>query len=117
MTKLEKRRARYLQDPILVRLGGLAANLGRIASFSKNENHREVVSSVFQESKWFIEWTAADLNVHQAAELVSLQIQLALWQLQANEKWYDKEWRVELASNSKQWSERLLEMSGLLEAE
>ena len=117
MTKLEKRRIRYLQDPILVRLGGLAANLGRIASFSKNENHREVTDSVFQESKWFIEWTVAELDVHQAAELVNLQIQLALWQLQANKKWYDKEWRSILASNSKQWSERLLKMSGLLEAE
>jgi hypothetical protein len=117
MTNLEKRRTRYLQDPILVRLGGLAANLGRIASFSKNIKHREVVSSVFQESKWFIEWTAADLESHQAAELVRLQIQLALWQLQANKKWYDEGWRLELADQSKQWSERLLDMSGLLEAE
>jgi hypothetical protein len=117
MTKLEKRRVRYLQDPILVRLGGLAANLGRIASFSKNENHREVTDSVFQESKWFIEWTAADLDVYQAGELINLQIQLALWQLQANKKWHDEEWRLTLASNSKKWSERLLEMSGLLEAE
>lgn len=117
MTKLEKHRARYLQDPILVRLGGLAANLGRIASFSKNENHQEVTNSVLQESKWFIEWTAADLDIQQAAELVRLQIQLALWQLQANKKWYDEDWRLELAANSRQWSERLLEMSGLLDAE
>jgi hypothetical protein len=116
MTNLEKRRTRYLQDPILVRLGGLAANLGRIASFSKNEKHREVTSSVFRESKWFIEWTAADLDIDQAAELVRLQIQLALWQLQANKTWYDEDWRLKLSSNSKQWSERLLDMSGLLEA-
>ncbi len=116
MTKLEKRRARFLQDPILVRIGGLAANLGRIASFSKNVDHQNVVDSVFQESKWFIEWTVADINIQQAAELVRLQIQLALWQLQANKKWHDEGWRSELAANSKKWSVRLLDMSGLLEA-
>ncbi len=34
MTKLESLRLRYVRDPVPVRLGGLAANLARIASFS-----------------------------------------------------------------------------------
>ncbi|NIT60485.1 MAG: hypothetical protein GWN00_31065 [Aliifodinibius sp.] len=117
MTNLEKQRSRYLQDDLSVRLGGLATNRGRISSFSKFEEHQEVVKNTLHESKWFIKWTAADLDIHKAAELVRLQIQLALWELQTKNKWYDKGWRLKLASRSKQWSERLLEMSGLLEVE
>lgn len=114
MTKLDKRRSRYLQDPIPTRLGGLAANLGRIASFSKHEDHREIVGSILQESEWFIEWTAAELDMQRSAELIRLQVQLALWQLQSQAKWHDETWRVTLATESKRWSESILEMSGLL---
>ena len=114
MKNLEKRRSRYLQDFPPVRLGGLAANLGRIASFSKYADHQDVVDSILQESKWFIEWTASELEIHEAAELVRLQVQLALWQLQSKNRWNDESWRLELAADSRRWSERLFEMSGLL---
>ncbi|MFQ5864673.1 MAG: hypothetical protein ACE5IW_05525 [bacterium] len=114
MKNLAKRRSRYLQDSTPVRLGGLAANLGRVASFSKHADHQDVVNSILQESKWFIEWTAGDLEIDQAAELVRLQVQLALWQLKAQTEWSDESWRNRLAADSRQWSERLLEMSGLL---
>jgi hypothetical protein len=116
MKNLEKRRSRYLQDSPPMRLGGLAANLGRIASFSKYADHLDVVDSILQESKWFIEWTAAEFDIQQAAELVRLQVQLALWQLQSKNRWDEESWRLELSADSKQWSERLLEMSGLLTA-
>ncbi|MDZ7342922.1 MAG: hypothetical protein ONA90_00240, partial [candidate division KSB1 bacterium] len=72
MTKLDRLRERYLQDSIPVRLGGLAANLARVQSFSKHPAHREVVYSILQESKWFIEWTATALDIQEAAELVKL---------------------------------------------
>lgn len=116
MKNLEKRRARYLRDSTTVRLGGLAANLGRIASFSKYDDHQDVVDSIFQESKWFIEWTAADLDIERAAELVNLQVQLALWQLQSRKDWATETWRKRLTEDSKRWSERLLGISGLLDA-
>ena len=114
MTKLNKLRSRYLKDPLPVRLGGLAANLARVASFSKHDGHLDVVSATLQESKWFIEWTAAELAIQETAELVRLQIQLALWQLQSHKKWHDESWRLELVAKSKEWSQRVLEMSGLL---
>jgi len=116
MKNLAKRRSRYLQDSTPVRLGGLAANLGRVASFSKHADHRDVVNSILQESKWFIEWTAGDLEIDRAAELVRLQVQLASWQLKAPTEWSDESWRNKLVADSKEWSERLLEMSGLLQA-
>ncbi len=114
MTKLESLRLRYVRDPVPVRLGGLAANLARIASFSKNAAHRDAVLSIFLESKWFIEWTAAELEIEKSAELVRLQIQLALWDLQSHKEWQDENWRQNLANESSQWSESILKISGLL---
>lgn len=114
MSKLEKTRSRYLQDSIAVRLGGLAANLARVASFSKHEGNREAVLSTLQESKWFIEWMAGKLDFQQAAELINLQLQIALWQLRSDKNWHDDTWRFELIELSKQWSQRILQMSGLL---
>lgn len=116
MNRLEKLRSRYLKDPIPTRLGGLAANLARIASFSKHDGHQHAVAAVIEESKWFIEWTANDLNVNQTAELTRLQSQLARWQLQSRKNWNDEKWRYELFSKSKKWSEYLIKMSGLTAA-
>jgi hypothetical protein len=46
MSNLEQRRSRYLQDNLPIRLGGLAANLSRIASFSKHDGVGDVVLSI-----------------------------------------------------------------------
>ena len=114
MNKFDKLRIRYLNDSIPVRLGGLAANLARVASFSKNDDHHKVVSTTLHESKWFIEWTASELNTEDIAELVQLQIQMAKWEIQSHKKWNDQNWRTELINQSMEWSQRLLKMSGLL---
>lgn len=116
MNQLESIRSRYLQDPIPTRLGGLAANLARVASFSQNDGHLQAVHATMQESKWFIEWSAAELSVEETAELVRLQSQLARWQIQSQDKWGNERWRQDLMSESRRWSERLLGMSGLLPA-
>ena len=115
MTQLESIRSRYLRDPIPTRLGGLAANLARVASFSQNDGHQQAVSATMHESRWFIEWTAAELSIDETAELVRLQSQLARWEIQSKDRWDNKLWRQELMNESRQWSERLLGMSGLLE--
>jgi len=107
-------RERYLRDDLPVRLGGLAANLSRIKSFSANEASREVVESLIDESKMFIEWTAAQAEINTAEKLVELQIQLALWQLQWLKIWPDKLKRAQVAEQSSAWSKHVLELSGLL---
>lgn len=112
MNDLVTLQQRYLKDGIPVRLAGLAANLLRIANFSKNVNHREVVSSIVRESKWFIEWTAAELEIERAAELVGLQLQLAFWEYQSQERWEFDEWRSSLSAQARTWSERILNLSG-----
>ncbi|MGH9800428.1 MAG: hypothetical protein ACRD82_08700 [Blastocatellia bacterium] len=106
---------RYLRDPLPVRLGGLAANLARVKSFSDHHNHRETVRSLLTESQHFIEWTAADASLPQQVELLELQRTLARWRLAWNEIWNDPERRSRMAAEARQWSNRVLESSGLLQ--
>lgn len=107
-------RERYMRDELPVRLGGLAANLSRIKSFSANEASGDTVASLIDESKMFIEWTASQAEINVAAKLVELQLQLALWQLQWQNIWTDSAKRIQVAEQSGAWSKQVLEMSGLL---
>ena len=107
-------RERYLRDDLPVRLGGLAANLSRIKSFSANEASHAVLESLIDESKMFIEWTAAQAEVNTAEKLVDIQVQLALWQLQWKTIWPDASRRSEVAKQADIWSKQVLELSGLL---
>ena len=109
-------RERYLQDDVAVRLGGLAANLRRVKSFSALDTNKEIVESLINESKFFIEWTAAETDIETAAELVAMQVQLARWQCQWAGIWADKSQRRSIAQQAGSWSERVLGLSGLLEA-
>lgn len=108
-------RTRYLRDPLPVRLGGLASNLARIKSSSLNPENRAITVSVLDESKHFIEWTAAEAEIEVAAELVELQLQLVRWQRTWPTIWPDPVQRQEVADTAKRWSDRVLELSGLLE--
>ena len=107
-------RERYMRDELPIRLGGLAANLSRIKSFSANEVSGDAVASLIDESKMFIEWTAAQAEINTAEKLVELQIQLARWQLQWHSIWSDSSRRVQVAEQSSAWSKEVLELSGLL---
>jgi hypothetical protein len=105
---------RYMRDELPVRLGGLAANLSRIKSFSANEASRETVASLIDESKMFIEWTAAQAEINTAAVMVDVQVQLALWQVRWERIWTDPAQRKQIAEQSGIWSKQILELSGLL---
>jgi hypothetical protein len=107
-------RERYMRDDLPVRLGGLAANMSRIKSFAVHDASREAVESLIDESKFFIEWTAAQTESHAAEELVALQVQLARWQHNWARIWADPSQRAEIAEQSGNWSKRVLGMSGLL---
>ncbi len=107
---------RYLQDTLPIRLGGIAANLSRVKSFAMHDANQEAVASLLEESKWFIEWTARDAEISTAAELVELQVQLSLWWHTWDNIWMDSSQRQQVAAMSSQWSQRVLELSGLLDA-
>ena len=105
---------RYLRDPLPIRLGGLAANLARIQSFSDHPKNRDVVKNILEESKFFIEWTALETQPEVQAELVALQRQLSLWHYGWNILWADETLRQAVAEKAGRWSQRVLEASGLL---
>ena len=107
-------RERYMRDDLSVRLGGLAANLSRIKSFSGNESNRNVVESLIEESKYFIEWTAPEAEIETAAQLVELQLELVRWQFKIAQFWPDPNHRKQLSENSNIWSEQVLASSGLI---
>jgi hypothetical protein len=107
-------RERYLRDPLPIRLGGLAANLARVRSFADHPRHGATIESLIDESKFFVEWAAPDADVETQAALVALQVQLALWQLNWPTIWPDPARRAVVAKQAQEWSDKVLEMSGLL---
>lgn len=107
-------RERYLQDPLPLQLGGLAANLARIKSFSSYADHKDIVEGLVEESKFFIEWTAPGANLEVRARLVELQRLLARWHLRWDQIWADPAQRAAVAEQAQDWSQRVLELSGLL---
>jgi hypothetical protein len=114
-TKQSAKKERFLRDQLPVRLGNLASNLARVESISKHPALREAASKVLTESKFFIEWTAADASLPQQVELLELQRTLVRWQLGWDKIWEDAERRSRMAAEARQWSNHLLESSGLLQ--
>jgi hypothetical protein len=114
MSNLDKIRERYLKDSLPVRLGGLAANLARISSTVKNSANVEAVKSLIEESKYFIEWTAIDAEPETAAELIQIQIKLAVLQLSLDKDWNNEEKRSQIGLQAKDWSQSVLQNSGLV---
>ena len=103
-------RERFLRDPLQIQLGGLAADLARIASFGENPANHHAVASLLEESKYFIEWIAPDAPVETQAVLAELQIRLALW---------ERRWRKglevpRLGREADQQSATLLSLAGLV---
>jgi len=111
-------RDRYMQDALPIRLGGLAADLARIVSFSKNPKSAPVVASLLDGSRYFIEWSAPDLlpdRVDDAARLVDIQRGLTRWYRIWHEAQNDPTASKQLAEQARAWSDEVLKMSGLLD--
>ncbi|MEK7448329.1 MAG: hypothetical protein AAB019_02475 [Planctomycetota bacterium] len=116
MRSLEDIKQRYLRDPISIRLGGLAANLLRVSSFAEHPDNQKAVSNLLRESEFFIEWAAPDAEVETQAKLAELQLQLALYYQRLSEIYQIQSERERLIKQSKQWSDEILNLSGLLES-
>ena len=115
MRDLAAKRERYLRDPLPIRLGGLAANLARVESFSTHDALRDAVGRLMLESSHFIEWTAMDADQNVRNDLAELQRQLTEWQHTLADIWPDPARRASVAHEAKSWSQRVLAASGLLE--
>ncbi len=108
MRNIEAIKARYLQDDPQVRLGGIAANLARIASCSDHPDEWEAVQSMLEESRFLIEWTAAEAPLNVQAYLVELQIQLALWHHVWPKVCSNPQEREKLSRQAHSWSRNVL---------
>ncbi len=115
MVNKEKLRQRFLRDPLPVRLGGIAATLGRISSGARSAESPAPVAALLEEAKYLIEWTAAEADPYTAADLVQIQRLLVQWQkIWETAAATDKTQRVLLATLAKEWSDRTLQHSGLV---
>ena len=101
-------RARYLKDALPVRLAGLAADLGRVASSARHATGGEAVAAMLEESQYFIEWTAAEAPLEVAEELVNLQVMLALWRRAWPDMQHSQSQRGLLAAQAGQWADQVL---------
>lgn len=114
MINKERKRERYLRDPLNIRLAGLAADLGRVASSARHASGAEIVALMLEESQYFIEWTAAEAQPEIAAELVRMQIMIALWRRSWPEAQENQTQRTLLSVQAKNWADQLLQYSGML---
>jgi hypothetical protein len=112
--KLQARQARFLRDPVPVRLANLASNLARLKSFAAHPAMSDAARRVVYESKHFIEWTATDATLAVQVELLAVQRQLAQWQMGWGATWNDEERRQSIASCAERWAQQFLASSGLL---
>ncbi|MFB0527522.1 MAG: hypothetical protein ACETVT_01440 [bacterium] len=114
MKNLSDIKERYLKEPFNKRLGHLASDLARISALLGNSKNKRVVDDILEESKFFIEWTVSEAPSDIQTILSEMQIKLAQLHLRLLHK---KENSVEidnLKKITKTWSEKLLEISGLL---
>src|SRR5208337_4618376 len=109
----DKVRERFLRDALPMRLGALAADLARVASSALRDESGESVALMLEESQSFIEWTAAETVPEVAAELVDLQLQVALWRQGWQEAQVSRRLRVLLSVQARRWSDQVLGFSGL----
>jgi hypothetical protein len=114
MINKEKLRQRFLRDPLSVRLGGLAATLGRISSSAREAEDPLIVLDLLDEARHLIEWTAAETEPEVAAELVQTQRLLTLWLKAWATASTDRHQRTLLSLQAKDWSDKALQYSGLL---
>ena len=114
MIDLSAKRTRYLKDSVQIRLGGIAANLSRVNTFSNNSKHSVVVSNLLNESRYFIEWTTKEADLETQIKLVEIQLQMSLWIQKWDDVWNNQSTRTQMAEESKKWSDQILKISGFM---
>lgn len=96
------------------RMGNLASTLARSAAIANNKDSTVSVPDLLREGMWIIEWSAPDAPVDILAELAAMQLELGILQ----QAWMNDAQAVRpiLAFRTRTMSDRVLELSGLLNA-
>ena len=106
----ERIRERFLRDPLPIRLGNLASDLARIASWSDHPADHDVVASVLEESKCFCEWAAPDAPLETQVVLAELQRAIVKWE----RGWLKGLPIPTMRTDAERKSNELLELAGLV---
>ena len=108
MRNLQRLRERYLRDEPPVRLGNLASDLLRLGQWVKMRRNDDEIVDLMREIAWCMEWVVDSAT----AELADMQREICRWR----RAWPAESARSILALRARQMSERVLEMSGLVES-
>ena len=107
---------RFLKENATMRLGHLASDLGRIASLLGMRVGGETVKTVIEESKFFAEWAAPEVEPKVQELLADIQSFLALTELEWNGSSDRSEWRGVTARQLRYWSDELLKKAGFIDS-
>lgn len=107
MRDLQRLRERYVRDKPPVRLGNLASDLLRLSQWVQWRRKDDEIVDLMREIAWCMEWVGDGAT----AELADVQREICRWR----RVWPVESVRSILALRAKQMSERVLEMSGLVE--
>lgn len=114
MVRQAELQARFQQEDISRRMGAIAANLRRISGCSEAGRDQVAALSMIEESRLFIDWSLADAELQAGAFLRDVQRSLAQWSADWDATWQSTDARGQMASSLGAWSDRVLELSGLL---
>jgi hypothetical protein len=107
MKDFKRMRERFIRDGSVVRMGNLASDLLRLSKWIQTRHNDEAIVDLMRQIAWLMEWTG-DLA---SAELADMQREICRWR----HIWPVEQARGQLASRAHQMSNRVLELSGLLE--
>lgn len=105
---------RFVRDGVPVRLGNLASSVKRLGYFIHKAKHEDAIQQLFEECRLFIEWTRAEAEFEIAQALGELRAALMIWRHEYAKYKQEENWRNAVNQTCAQWSQRLLELSGLL---
>lgn len=108
---------RFLRETAEMRLGHLASDLARIASFIEIETKEGTVKTVMEEAKFFAEWAARDAKPEIRMFLAEIQGFLAKKELELNSLSNNHEWKKEVSQYVRACSDGLLKKAGFIDAD
>jgi len=107
MIALESIQERYLQDPAPIRMGNLASDLLRLSRWVSQRESDEVAVDLMNMIAWMLE----SIPSFASEELANMQREICHWR----RIWPLEPARWLLAFRARVMSDRILELSGLLE--
>lgn len=109
-----KLQALHLRDPLPRQLGNLASSVNRLGFLIASRKPSSLVGQLFRECQLFAAWTAHEADFETKLALEDLQSSLTVLQSAFSVEDAAEDWRAQCNQTCAQWSQRLLELSGLL---